>query len=138
MRWQSGSCAGQGRVVCRSSRGLAGNEHGGFGGRLTSLACTDASARHAPYRAADDERASRALARGFVDGKIANMRISLLRAGRRVPDPVVTGAAGALAITRLILDDAAPMTRSSVMRGAHRVSQGLAGDYRGLLGIHCP
>jgi hypothetical protein len=35
------------------------------------------------------------------------MRISLLRAGRRVPDPVVTGAAGALAITRLVPDDAA-------------------------------
>jgi CRISP-associated protein Cas1 len=83
------------------------NEHGGSGGRLTSLACTDASARRAQYRAADDEHASQALARGFVDGKIANMRVSLLRAGRRVPDPVVTSAAETLAITRLVLDDAA-------------------------------
>jgi CRISPR-associated protein Cas1 len=35
------------------------------------------------------------------------MRVSLLRAGRRVPDPVVTSAAETLAITRLVLADAA-------------------------------
>src|ERR1022692_2178668 len=38
--------------------------------------------------------------------KIANMRVSLLRAGRRVPDPLVTSAAETLAITRLGLAEA--------------------------------
>lgn len=45
--------------------------------------------------------------RGFIDGKIANMRVGLLRASRRAPDPVVTSAAETLAITRLVLGDAA-------------------------------
>ncbi|HLI39919.1 MAG TPA: CRISPR-associated endonuclease Cas1 [Streptosporangiaceae bacterium] len=83
------------------------DDHGGPGGRLTSLEHSDPTARRAQYRAADDERAARELARAFVDGKIANMRVSLLRAGRRGPDPVVTSAAETLAITRLVLADAA-------------------------------
>lgn len=82
------------------------DEHGGPGGRLASLAGSDPTARRAQYRAADDEAFTRSLARAFVDGKIANMRTGLLRAGRRVPDPVVTGAAETLAITRLVLADA--------------------------------
>ena len=82
------------------------DEHGGPGGRLRSLACTDANVRRAQYRVADDEHAARELARRFVDGKIANMRIALLRAGRRVPDQAVTSAAETLAITRLVLTDA--------------------------------
>jgi hypothetical protein len=44
--------------------------------------------------------------RAFIDGKIANMRTGLLRAGRRVPDPAMTSAAETLAITRLMLTDA--------------------------------
>jgi CRISP-associated protein Cas1 len=83
------------------------DEHGGPGGRLRSLSCSDATVRRVQYRAADDEHAARDLARGFVDAKIANMRISLLRAGRRVPEPAVTSAAETLAITRLVLADAA-------------------------------
>ena len=47
--------------------------------------------------------AARELARAFVDGKIANMRVALLRAGRRGPDPVVASVAETLAITRLVL-----------------------------------
>jgi CRISPR-associated protein Cas1 len=82
------------------------DEHGGPGGRLTSLACDDATARRAQYRAADDERLVRERARTFVDGKIANMRVSLLRASRRVPDPAVTSIAETLAISRLLLGDA--------------------------------
>jgi CRISPR-associated protein Cas1 len=82
------------------------NEHGGPGGRLASLACTDATARRAQYRSADDEHAARELAKAFVDGKIANMRVCLLRAGRRVPDLTVTSAAETMAITRLVLGDA--------------------------------
>jgi CRISPR-associated protein Cas1 len=62
--------------------------------------------RRAQYRAADDERLVRERARTFVDGKIANMRVSLLRASRRVPDPAVTGIAETLAISRLVLGDA--------------------------------
>jgi CRISP-associated protein Cas1 len=83
------------------------DEYGGPGGRLESLAHSDPSVRRAQYRVADDERASRELARAFIDGKIANMRVALLRSGRRVPDPVTTSAAETLAITRLLLQDAA-------------------------------
>ena len=82
------------------------DDHGGPGGRLASLACTDATARRAQYRAADEEHAARELAKAFVDGKIANMRVLLLRATRRVPDPAVISAAETLAITRLVLADA--------------------------------
>jgi CRISPR-associated endonuclease Cas1 len=83
------------------------DEHGGPGGRLTSLAHSDPTARWAQYRIADDQSAARELAKAFVDGKIANMRVSLLRAGRRVPDPSVASIAETLAITRLVLADAA-------------------------------
>lgn len=82
------------------------DEHGGPGGRLASLAHTDPTARRAQYRSADDEGFTRDMVRTFVDGKIANMRVGLLRAGRRVPDSVVTSAAETLAITRLVLADA--------------------------------
>ena len=83
------------------------DEHGGPGGRLASLANSDPTARRAQYRAADDEGAASELARAFVDGKIANMRVSLLRAGRRGPDPEVSSAAETLAITRLVLGEVA-------------------------------
>lgn len=82
------------------------DDHGGPGGRVTSLAHSDPTARRAQYRAADDESFTRDLVRAFIDGKIANMRVALLRAGRRVPDPIVTSAAETLAITRLVLADA--------------------------------
>jgi CRISPR-associated protein Cas1 len=58
--------------------------------------------RRAQYRIADDEPAARGLARAFVDGKIANMRVSLLRA-----DLLVASTAETLAITRLVPADAA-------------------------------
>jgi CRISPR-associated protein Cas1 len=51
---------------------------------------------------ADDGPASAGLARAFIDGKIASMRVGLLHAGRAA-DPVVTGVAETLAITRLVL-----------------------------------
>jgi group II intron reverse transcriptase/maturase len=81
-------------------------EHGGPGGRLASLEHTDPTARRAQYRAADDGPVARELARCFVDGKIANMRVALLRAGRRGPDPVRADVAETLAATRLVLADA--------------------------------
>jgi CRISPR-associated protein Cas1 len=52
------------------------DEHGGPGGRLTSLDLGDPTARRAQYRFADDATAARELARWFVDGKIANMRVA--------------------------------------------------------------
>ncbi len=75
------------------------DEHGGPGGRLTSLEHSDPTVRRAQYRLADDERAGRELARTFADGKIASMRVALLRAVRRQPDPAVVSVAETLAIT---------------------------------------
>jgi CRISP-associated protein Cas1 len=82
------------------------DEHGGPGGRLSSLAQTDPTARCVQYRMADDAPAARELARAFVDGKIANMRVALLRASRREPDPARSDIAETLAVTRLLLPDA--------------------------------
>ncbi|HET9894946.1 MAG TPA: CRISPR-associated endonuclease Cas1 [Streptosporangiaceae bacterium] len=82
------------------------DEHGGTGGRLSSLAHSDPTARRAQYRLADDQPAARELARAFVDGKIANMRVALLRAGRRVPASSRTAACESLAMTRLLLTKA--------------------------------
>jgi CRISP-associated protein Cas1 len=81
-------------------------DHGGPGGRLSSLAESDPTARRAQYRLADDPPAARELARAFIDGKIANMRTGLLRAGRRAPSPSRADAAETLAVTRLVLADA--------------------------------
>jgi CRISPR-associated protein Cas1 len=91
------------RALRAGTPGIGQHDHGGPGGRLTSLACTDATARRAQYRAAGNEHAARDLARRFVDGKVANMRVSLLRASRRVPDPAVISTAEALAVTRVAL-----------------------------------
>ncbi len=82
------------------------DEHGGPGGRLSSLVTSDPTARRAQYRLADDRPAARELARAFVDGKIANMRVALLRAGRRVPAPSRTAVCERLAMTRLLLTKA--------------------------------
>jgi CRISP-associated protein Cas1 len=82
------------------------DEHGGHGGRLTALDLGDPTARRAQYKMADDPPAARELARAFVDGKIANMRVALLRAQRRGPDTELTSIAETLAVTRLVLADA--------------------------------
>lgn len=109
------------------------DEHGGPGGRLASLANTDSTVRRAQYRAAEDESCARALAMSFVDGKIANMRVSVLRAGRREPDPVITSVAETLAITRLVLADAASSAailghEGSASREYFRVWRQIVGD----------
>ena len=67
---------------------------------------TDPTVRRAQYRLADDPPAARELARAFIDGKIANMRVALLRADRRAPSSVNADAAETLAVTRLVLADA--------------------------------
>ena len=78
------------------------DQHGGPAGRLTSLSVTDPTVRRAQYVLAGD----RGLARTLVDGKIANMRVALLRASRREPDPLLTDIAETMAATRLALADA--------------------------------
>src|SRR6266487_1349934 len=79
------------------------DEHGGAGGRLTSLEYGDPTARRAQYRLADDPPAARVLARAFVDGKIANMRVAVLRADRRGPSASRADIAETMAISRLLL-----------------------------------
>jgi CRISP-associated protein Cas1 len=81
------------------------DDEGGPGGRVTSLAHTDPTARRAQYRLADDASGGRALAAAFIDGKIGNMRTALLRASRRGPDQVLTSTAETLAVARLLLAD---------------------------------
>jgi CRISPR-associated protein Cas1 len=80
-------------------------QSGGPGGRLCSLEHTDPTVRRAQYRTADDAGRSLELARSFVDGKIANMRIGLLRADRRAPDRVRADVAATLETARLVLAD---------------------------------
>jgi CRISP-associated protein Cas1 len=80
-------------------------EHGQPGGRLQSLAHTDPTVRRAQYRAAEDPDLRLELARGFVDGKLANLRTALLRADRRKPNPTRTAITETLEITRLVLAD---------------------------------
>jgi CRISPR-associated protein Cas1 len=78
----------------------------GPGGRVSSLAHSDPTARRCQYRVADDPRRALELARSFVDGKIANMRVALLRAERRERDPTRADVAATLEVTRLVLADA--------------------------------
>jgi CRISPR-associated protein Cas1 len=80
---------------------------GGPGGRLSSLWASDPTARRAQYRVADDPRRALELARSFVDGKIANLRVGLLHADRRESDPARADVAVTLEVTRLVLADAA-------------------------------
>lgn len=81
-------------------------EAGQPGGRLQSVAHTDPTTRRAQYRAADDAGRCLELARSFVDGKIANLRVALLRADRRAPDQVRADVAETLEAARLVLPDA--------------------------------
>ncbi|MGH3245210.1 MAG: CRISPR-associated endonuclease Cas1 [Trebonia sp.] len=80
--------------------------YGRPGARIASLAHSDPTVRRAQFRVADGERASGSLARAFIAGKIANMRVGLLRVGRGSVDPVLVGAAETLAIARMVLADA--------------------------------
>ncbi|WP_182708918.1 CRISPR-associated endonuclease Cas1 [Thermomonospora cellulosilytica] len=107
MRWQ-----GRDDHTLPAPRPRQGDRHrgagdqGGPGGRLSSLTHTDPTARRAQYRLADDTGRATDLARTFVDGKLANMRVALLRADRRDPDPLRADVAETLAATRLVLADA--------------------------------
>jgi CRISPR-associated protein Cas1 len=81
------------------------NASGSLGGRLSSLAHNDPTARRAQYRVADDPDRALVLARSFVAGKVANMRVGLVRADRRGPDPARADAAATLEVARLVLED---------------------------------
>ncbi len=80
------------------------SEHGTSGGRLTPLTSSDPSARRAQYRAADDAGRARALAAGFVAGKVGNMRVTLLRTARRQHDTAAAEAADSLERTLAEID----------------------------------
>lgn len=94
------------------------DEHGGRGVRLASLAQTDPTVRRAQYRLADDPPAAREFARAFVDGKIANMRVALLRASRRGPTASQADVAETLTVARLLLADAASIDEIMGHEGA--------------------
>ncbi|MGH3624549.1 MAG: CRISPR-associated endonuclease Cas1 [Sciscionella sp.] len=69
------------------------HEQGTLGARLTAPASSDPTVRRAQYRAADDDRRARRLATGFVDGKLSNLRVTLLRVARREQDTAAAEAA---------------------------------------------
>jgi CRISPR-associated protein Cas1 len=71
--------------------------HGTLGARLVAPTSGDSQVCRAQYRAADDQRAAVRLAAAFVDGKITNMRVALLRAARRDDDRQAVAGADLLA-----------------------------------------
>ncbi|WP_131745453.1 CRISPR-associated endonuclease Cas1 [Frankia sp. Cppng1_Ct_nod] len=58
----------------------------GLGARLTTPVTSDPQVRRAQYKAADDEQRSRTLAAAFVEGKVGNLRVAVLRSARREDD----------------------------------------------------
>lgn len=62
------------------------SEHGYLLGRWESVPNASVALRRAQYRAADDERKARAIARQCVTGKLQNARQSLLRSARESDD----------------------------------------------------
>ena len=72
-------------------------EAGKLGARLTAPTASDPQARRAQYRAADDTRRTLQLASAFVDGKVNNLRMALLRVANRADDPQAAAAADRLA-----------------------------------------
>ena len=67
---------------------LLTDDHGGFVGRLSRRRGGDVEARRHQYRAVDDPSTSLNWARTFVALKIFNMRVAILREGRRRGEPV--------------------------------------------------
>ncbi len=74
-------------------------EQGTLGARLTPPMISDPSARRAQYRVADDRDRAVEFAAAFVAGKIANMRVSLLRAARRTDDGQASVSADRLEVS---------------------------------------
>jgi CRISP-associated protein Cas1 len=61
-------------------------EQGTLGTRLVPVTSSDPRVRRAQYRAADDDRRCLRLACSFVEGKVNNLRVALLRAARQEDD----------------------------------------------------
>lgn len=72
-------------------------EQGSLGGRLTAPTTSDPQVRRAQYKAVDDAADCRRLATALVLGKIANLRVALLRAARREDDEEAAFAADLIA-----------------------------------------
>ncbi len=68
------------------------SQHGRYVGRIEPLLSKNALLRSAQYRAAFDTKATLALARQMVRGKLSNMRVLLQRANRGVDDRAVSQA----------------------------------------------
>lgn len=77
---------------------------GRFLGRLDGAEGKNSLLRLEQRRAHDDPRRAFALARAFVEGKLANMRTMLLRANRKRGDPEIQRAADALRALRAELE----------------------------------
>lgn len=71
-------------------------EHGRYIGRLEPAFSKNSLLRRAQYAAAFDEHRTLTLARGFVAGKLANLRVTLLRAARNTEGLNVDDAVEAL------------------------------------------
>ncbi|MFC7617288.1 CRISPR-associated endonuclease Cas1 [Actinokineospora soli] len=93
-------------------------DQGTLGGRLTAPTTSDPSARRAQYRAADNEGRSRELAAAFVAGKIANMRVWLLRSARRADDTEAAVAADRLETAHGKVDAATSIDELMGLEGA--------------------
>ncbi len=61
-------------------------DQGTLGARLTTPVTSDPQVRRAQYKAANDEQRSRTLAAAFVEGKVGNLRVAVLRSARREDD----------------------------------------------------
>ncbi|WP_052914180.1 MULTISPECIES: CRISPR-associated endonuclease Cas1 [Protofrankia] len=61
-------------------------EQGVLGARLTAPTASDPQIRRVQYKAADDEQRGRTLAAAFVEGKVGNLRVAVLRSARREDD----------------------------------------------------
>lgn len=81
-------------------------ESGGLVGRFAHPAAGDSRLRRAQYRAAGDENTAVRFASAFVDGKLRNMRVALLRAANRRDDAASFAAAETVAAAADALADA--------------------------------
>jgi CRISPR-associated protein Cas1 len=71
-------------------------EHGRYIGRIEPAFSKNSLLRRAQYAAAFDEHRTLTLARGFVIGKLVNLRVTLLRAARNTDGLSVDGAVEAI------------------------------------------
>jgi CRISPR-associated protein Cas1 len=71
-------------------------EHGRYIGRIEPAFSKNSLLRRAQYAAAFDEHRTLTLARGFVVGKLVNLRVTLLRAARNTDGLSVDGAVEAI------------------------------------------